>query len=282
MIRSAIVYNGNKYRLLDWLIPLFPKECDIFLDAFGGSGVVCLNYRGKNSTIYNEKDSNICEMLDYIQQHTYSELEDCILYYMDLFDLFYIDVKNPQLKENYLTFRNFYNTCSEPCKPILLYMLHQMAFGHNIEFNKQGVFNSSFGQYIITTKKLERLKTFCDNFKNIIINNDDFLNMDLSFLTENSFVYLDPPYLGTDGVYNKDWNEQDNNKLLNLLVELNSRGIKWGLSNVLKHGDKDNTYLQQWCNEHNFHMHTKDVTYRPRGKLSDTVSTEVYICNYEV
>lgn len=46
-LESPIFYMGNKYKLLKQLIPLFPKECNTFLDLFGGSGVVSMNYKGK-------------------------------------------------------------------------------------------------------------------------------------------------------------------------------------------------------------------------------------------
>lgn len=45
-LESPIFYMGNKYKLLKQLIPLFPKQCDTFLDLFGGSGVVSMNYQG--------------------------------------------------------------------------------------------------------------------------------------------------------------------------------------------------------------------------------------------
>lgn len=43
---SPIFYMGNKYKLLKQLIPLFPTKCRKFIDAFGGSGVISMNYRG--------------------------------------------------------------------------------------------------------------------------------------------------------------------------------------------------------------------------------------------
>ena len=38
-LRSPIFYMGNKLRLLDQLIPLFPHECTTFVDLFGGGDV---------------------------------------------------------------------------------------------------------------------------------------------------------------------------------------------------------------------------------------------------
>lgn len=49
---SPIFYMGNKYKLLKQILPLFPETCRVFIDAFGGSGVVTMNYRGgKNPSL---------------------------------------------------------------------------------------------------------------------------------------------------------------------------------------------------------------------------------------
>ena len=65
-LESPIFYMGNKYKLLKQLIPLFPKQCDTFLDLFGGSGVVSMNYQGTRKTIYNEFNGNIVNLIKII------------------------------------------------------------------------------------------------------------------------------------------------------------------------------------------------------------------------
>ena len=42
LIESPINYMGSKYKLLDRLIPLFPKA-DTFVDLFAGGGSVYMN-----------------------------------------------------------------------------------------------------------------------------------------------------------------------------------------------------------------------------------------------
>ena len=42
LIESPINYMGSKYKLLDRLIPLFPKV-DTFVDLFAGGGSVYMN-----------------------------------------------------------------------------------------------------------------------------------------------------------------------------------------------------------------------------------------------
>ena len=60
-IKSPIFYMGNKYKLLEQLIPLFPTNINTFYDIFGGSGVVSGNINAKYIK-YNEINKNIVEL----------------------------------------------------------------------------------------------------------------------------------------------------------------------------------------------------------------------------
>lgn len=64
-LKSPIAYMGNKHKLLKTLIPLFP-QCETFIDLFGGSGVVSMNFQGTIQTIYNELNVNIYELVKMI------------------------------------------------------------------------------------------------------------------------------------------------------------------------------------------------------------------------
>lgn len=72
---SPIPYMGNKYKLLKQLLPLFPEKCDTFYDLFGGSGVVSMNYKGQNKTVYNEFNSNIIILINMIKNSDIEELD---------------------------------------------------------------------------------------------------------------------------------------------------------------------------------------------------------------
>ena len=61
----------------------------------------------------------------------------------------------------------------------------------------------------------------------------DFRNFDVSFLTSNDFVYVDPPYLITCATYNEQggWDEKAEKDLLAFLDELHNKGIRFALHN---------------------------------------------------
>lgn len=43
LIKSPLNYTGNKYRILEQLNPLFPKQIDVMVDMFCGGATVGLN-----------------------------------------------------------------------------------------------------------------------------------------------------------------------------------------------------------------------------------------------
>ncbi|WP_461249046.1 DNA adenine methylase, partial [Treponema sp. R6D11] len=94
--------------------------------------------------------------------------------------------------------------------------------------------------------------------KKIVFSKKDFDKFDLSKLTKNDFVYCDPPYLITVGTYNDGrrgftgWNLEQEQKLLDILYNLDKRKIKFALSNVLTHKDKKNVLLHDWIKKNNY------------------------------
>lgn len=68
------------------------------------------------------------------------------------------------------------------------------------------------------------------------------------FINPELKVYFDPPYLIIEVPYNVNWNEDDEKDLLNLLDELNGKGKKFVLSNVVLSNGKTNEIwiYKQW------------------------------------
>ncbi len=73
---------------------------------------------------------------------------------------------------------------------------------------------------------------FMQENTNIEFYNYDFaIFLDTLKIEEKDFIYPDPPYLISGSEYNKLWREREERKLYEILKELDTRGIKWGLSN---------------------------------------------------
>lgn len=151
--RSPIFYMGNKYKLLKDLIPLFPDSCDIFVDLFGGSGVVSMNYQGTQKTIYNEFNKNIVELIKMIVNNNPKELDKYWKqkrdeYGLEIFSATTIEKKNRKEYERrkvaFEKLRTDYN-CSKFKDYRDLFLLACCSINHLIRFNTRSEFNASNG-----------------------------------------------------------------------------------------------------------------------------------------
>lgn len=299
-IKSPIFYMGNKYELLEQLIPLFPNEIDTLYDLFGGSGVISLNINSKQ-TVYNEFNKNIYELIKILKEKDSNEIISKIEKNVKDFDLpklscdvktkHYTEEYKKQYNENYLKFREYYNNSSER-DYIDLYTLTYFSFCNLIRFNQKNQFNMPFGNRCFLEEHKNKIESACDKFKNknIIFKNEnafDILceNIVHKEFKENDFVYLDPPYSNTTAIYNEKrafggWTIEDDKRLFKILEELDKDGVKWGLSNVFENKGIRNQHLIDWCNKNNWNVYHLNKNYASLGK-GNANSDEVFICNYE-
>lgn len=290
--RSPIFYMGNKYKLLKDLIPLFPNSCDVFVDLFGGSGVVSMNYQGTQKTIYNEFNKNIVELIKMIVNNEPKELDKYWKqkrdeYGLEIFSVTTIEKKDRKEYERrkvaFEKLRTDYN-CSKVKDYRDLFLLACYSINHLIRFNTKSEFNASNGNNSYNDKNYQQICDMHESFQNVEIIEGDAFNFNFDNLGENSFVYVDCPYSGTEAVYNKKrafggWTVESDLKLFNLLEKLNNKGIKWGLSNVFVNRGKTNQHLIDWCDKNNWNVYHLDRNYNPFSR-GNSNNDEVYICNY--
>jgi len=165
------------------------------------------------------------------------------------------------------------------------------SFNNQARFNNKQEYNQAFGRNRsdFNNKIRSNLVNFTTTIKNKNIKfiSNDYINVDLKKLTKDDFVYCDPPYLITSCNYNdgkrgfKGWNETEEYRLLNLLDNLHSRGIKFGLSNVLENKGKSNDILKEWSKQYNVNYLNNtygNCNHQTKDKSKDT-TIEVLITN---
>ena len=284
-IKSPMNYTGGKYKLLPQILPLFPSEIDTFVDLFTGGGNIAVNINNANKIVANDFETRIIEIYKTFQKYEIDELIETIELAIQRFGL------TKENADSFNNFRTYYNKHIEDgysfIMPVMLYVLICYSFNHQFRFNSKGEFNMPFGknrsQWNNTMKKnlINFHKAITE--KNIIFTDKDFTELKLDKLKPNDFVYCDPPYLITCATYNeKDgWNEQRERDLLNLLDNLNSRSVKFALSNVLFSKGKTNDILIEWSKKYN--VHHLDYTYQNcnyHTKDKESKPDEVLITNY--
>ena len=91
-------------------------------------------------------------------------------------------------------------------------------------------------------------------------------------------IYLDPPYLITFSEYNKLWNEDSEIRLIHFLDELNDRGIRFAVSNVLWHRRRYNGTFNEWAQQYKIvRIQSNYISYHDNTEKD---SYEVLVKNY--
>lgn len=285
-IKSPLNYIGGKYKILPQIFDLFPKDVDCFVDLFAGGANVGINSKA-NRIVLNDNLVHLVDMYETLAKMPKEAVLDHIEETIAKFDLSLTNT------EGYNQFREHYNSLRNPLDLLILTFF---SFNHQIRFNNSHHFNTPFGKnrsrYNASIKK--NLVRFLEalHSKNIEFQKNEFDKFDFSTLTSKDFVYCDPPYLITVGSYNDGkrgftgWGEHQEEQLLKILDELNSRKIRFALSNVLTHKGVNNNLLQDWLNKNGFTVYdvTNDFTNSNyHTSLHEKEGTrEVLVTNYDV
>lgn len=300
-ISSPLNYIGGKARILDQMLPFMPTNIDIFVDLFCGGCNVGMNVPADH-TIYNDTSKPLIGLIKALKRMKNETIIKRINNLIDEFELSHTRDHNFKYyggnankgvsaynREKFLLLRERFNTYPKKDNQyyILLYTLILFGFNNQLRFNDNGEFNLPVGKRDFNTAIEAKLIRFLDalRLQDCEFQTKDFRRFDFKNLTANSLVYCDPPYLITTATYNeKDgWNEQDELDLLAILDNLNERGIKFALSNVLQHEGKENTLLQEWIGRNNYIVHDLFMDYHYSNyqkKSKKAESQEVLITNY--
>lgn len=284
-INSPLNYIGGKRKLLSQIIPLFPKNIKNFVDLFCGGCNVGINVNA-DKIIFNDNLSYLIDLYKAFEKHSINEILEFIENRINQFNL---SLTN---QEGYLEFRKFYN---EQKNPLDLFVLAAFSFNHQIRFNNSHEFNNPFGKErsCYNPKMKQNLINFLTKLKNskteFTCCNFDSFNFDE--LSQNDFVYCDPPYLITTGTYNDGkrgftgWNKNEELKLLSILEKLNENSIKFALSNVVKHKGKTNEILLNWINQNNFNVNFLQKNYSNSNyhtlDKNKNSTIEILVTNYK-
>lgn len=301
VIPSALNYTGGKYKLLSQILPLFPKDADQVVDLFCGGCNVGINV-DCNKVLFNDSNEYLVGLLDTFRRLTKEEIFDWIYKSIDKYGLslvskngydFYNCESSKGLgeynKAGYNKLRGDFNKKASKDNEyyLMLYLLIVYSFNNQLRFNRKGEFNLPVGKRDFNSKMQGKLEAFIDRVKSgdYRFTTDDFRNVSMEGYTDKSFFYADPPYLITCATYNEQagWTENDEKDLLNYLEELDKKGIRFALSNVLESKGKKNVILSEWINQNKKFKAISlnyDYTNSNYHTKKDGITKEVLVVNY--
>lgn len=286
LIKSPINYTGNKFRILSQIQPYFPKNIGTMVDLFCGGATVGINTQC-DKIIFIDNDSKVIGLLKFLANSNYErlvfELEELIKYYNLSFSAkngyaYYKNQVNDPNKNNglkqynsigYYKLRADYNNLSNKNSNKayeLLYLLMVYAFNNDIRFSRSGEFNLPVGKTDLNRNNLNKVKSYIERISKI---NPQFICGDFkhpkiqSIMKNADFVYMDPPYLITNAVYNESgkWSEQNEYELLKFMNYCLDNNKFFVLSNILERHGRRNEPLYYWTTTIHDRIEIIDIHY---------------------
>ena len=275
-----------------------PSTIDKYVEPFVGGGSSFLNVKAKHY-IVNDIDAGIMAIHEMLRD--YSDKKD--IFFEKAFKLInhyglscsYNGHLVPEElkkkykktyyakynKEAYIKLRDDFNKNQNDI--LRLYLLLIYGFNHMTRFNSKGQFNLPVGNVDFNSNVYNSLNYYFDYIKNIKIeyyNTDYKMFLNMLDLKEKDYVLLDPPYLISQSEYNKLWNEENEKELYSLLDELDKKGIRFGITNLMYHKGKKNDILEKWSKKYI----VREITSNYISFNDNTVkagSKEVFVTNYD-
>jgi len=295
--RSPLFYVGDKYRLMKQLSDLFPTEINNFYEPFVGGGTVFLNVEAKRYFL-NDIDKNLVNIHKFLissaerPEKFFGDVEKVIhkykLSHSYKNDIVPVSLKKEFKKTYYARFNKegyeklrIHVNKNKKNDPLILYILLIYGFNRMLRFNGGGKFNLPVGNVDFNKNVVIALNNYFEfvQDKKIKFILQDFRKFfEKRAYEKGDFVYFDPPYLIAASEYNKLWSEDAETSLLNLIDELDKKGVKFALSNVTHYNGSKNDLLIKWMKKYKVHnIKSNYISYHNNTKKR---IKEVLITNY--
>lgn len=280
MFQPVIKWSGSKRSQSSELIKLFPNSIDTYYEPFCGGCSMLRSLLESNIKVNNYICSDINKDLINLWNEIKYNPSQVILNYDKHWDkLNETDDRN--LKRKY--FEEIRSIFNETHNPFDFMFIMRTTTNGMPRYNKNGEFNNSFH---ITRDGIrpDKLAKIVIEWSNLLNNNDvSFVNADYSVIFNNAkkgdFLYLDPPYANTKGMYYGSINK---NSFFQNIQYLNDKNVKWVLSYDGISGDIDNTYNvpPSLYMEHKYIKSGNSSFKRTIGKSNDSIVYESVYRNF--
>ena len=187
-IQPVFAYMGNKVDIAEWIIPLFPPH-RIYVEVFGGTGAILLNKLPSKSEFYNDYNQHLVNLFETTRIRK---------------DEFFEQLKQLPISEH--LYKTFYDNHSDytqfPSVENAVRYLYIMSLCFMGKYD--GGFKYDDGESFKYTfeKKMQLLEVIHKRMKGVVMLNKNYDKVVTQFgKREDVLMYLDPPYVNTEGYY---------------------------------------------------------------------------------
>lgn len=231
LVSPFLKWVGGKRQLMPTIVDHLPINIKEFkyIEPFIGGGAVFFHLQPKQAVI-NDHNEELINVYKVIKEHLNELISDL--------------KKHKNESEYFYQIRGLdrtpdFNKLSFVERASRIIYLNKTCFNGLYRVNNAGEFNAPFGRYknpnIVNEPTLKAVNKYL-NTHNVIIKSGDYADV-LAEVDEQTFVYLDPPYhpisenSNFTGYIQGGWDIFDQIRLREVCDELNSKGVKFLLSN---------------------------------------------------
>lgn len=203
IVKAPFNWAGGKGRSLEYILPRLPER-KIYVEPFGGSGVVLLNRRKSKCEVFNDAHSGV------------TAFYKCIRHNLDaLIDRLELTVHSrEEFLDCHSTWRDTNDSIERAAKWYYSVAYSFGGLGRNFGRNTTGGLSGKIRRALPAFEDIHK------RFADVTIENSDWLELCESYDSPDTVFYLDPPYLGTYSGMGYDTMSVDDHKRL----------IEWALS----------------------------------------------------
>lgn len=279
--QPVIKWSGSKRSQCDEILGYFPLEIDTYYEPFCGGCSLLMGLINSDILVKRYVCSDINGDLISLWNKIKESPDKVYDYYVSLWSELNKDDNIDRKRSFFEEQRKIYN---ETHDPFVFFFIMRTTTNGMPRYNRKGEFNNGFH---ITRDgiKPEILKPVLYEWSNKLNRrNVEFVHRSyegiIDSVKESDFVYMDPPYFNTKGMY---FGGIDFGLFFGFLETLSERNIKFALSFDGKSGEVDNTYsLPESCYKRHLYIKSGNSSFkRTIGKDKNAMVYESLYLNYD-
>lgn len=261
-MKTPIPYYGGKLSMLNVILPLIPKH-DIYVEPFcGGSSVFFAKETSKTSIIndtngyvtnfFSVLKTNFDELKEKIEATPYGRVSYKVAMVMYRYGHLFTDVQ----------------------RAVAFWVLTTQGFSGTIgswSYDKEGRKVRTYNK-----RKLQFTKELSERLDNCQIESNDAIKVIQSRDSKNSFMFIDPPYVGADQGHYSGYTKEQFKNLLDALTELKGKFV---LTTY------DDEVLQDYVQKHGWYQRFIDkpiTASKSKNGATRARKIEVITTNYKI
>ena len=205
-MNSFIGWIGGKKLLRKEIVKRFPEKFNRYIEVFGGAAWVLFSKEKlANMEVYNDVNGDLVNLFRCVKYHC-GELQKELSFMLNSRELFY-------------DFVSQYNTrgMTDIQKAARFFMLIKTSYGS--DYRSYGCVKKDVN---VMVKYLTEIQ---ERLSRVVIENKDFQDLLKVYDKDDSLIYLDPPYYGTERYYQVQFSKEDHIRLFECLKDAKGKFI---------------------------------------------------------